>query len=139
MAMAMAIRICAVTAALLVLASFGMFAVDELYEGSENQVYSIKGNSIRAKSQGMIDHPSPAAPVERLREKSRSAPRELIDDANDVLLAPFANLVESRDPWPSRVVSGLLAVLIFGLGGLLLANVFPHPRHKVTDWREATS
>ena len=138
-AMAPLVRICAVTAALLVLASFTLFAIDQLYEGSENQSLAVKGNALRAKATGMIDQPAPSAAVERVRESAHSSARELIDDANDVLLAPFASIVESTDPWPPRMVSGVLALLLFGLGGMLVANALPRRHHEAADWREATS
>ncbi len=138
-AMAPLVRICAVTAALLVLASFTLFAIDQLYEGSENQSLALKGNALRAQTSGMIDQPAPPAAIERIRERANSPARELIDDANDVLLSPFASIVESTDPWPPRMVSGGLALLLFGLGGMFIANALPRRHHDATDWREATT
>jgi len=139
MAMGPFVRICATTVALLIIASFTLFAIEQLTEGSENQTYAGKGESTRVRSTGPLDQPSPSAPVERMREKAHSSGRELIDDANDVLLAPFSGLVTSRDPWAPRMVSGGLALLLFGLGGALLANVLPRRHQKVSDWREATT
>ena len=138
-AMAPLVRICAVTAALLVLAGFTLFAIDQLYEGSENQSLALKGNALRAQTSGMIDQPAPPAAIERIRERANSPARELIDDANDVLLSPFASIVESTDPWPPRMVSGGLALLLFGLGGMFIANALPRRHNKATDWREATT
>jgi len=137
--MATAVRICAVTASLLLIASFALFGIDQAQEGSDGQIRAVSGDAVPPRSPGPIDQPSPSAPVEQVRERVHTSARELIDDANDVLVAPFASIVTSRDPWPPRMVSGGLALLLFGLGGMLLANVLPRPRHEVTDWREATS
>ena len=137
--MATVVRICAVTASLLLIASFALFGIDQAQEGSDTQIRAVSGAGVPARSPGPIDQPSPSAPVEQVRERVHTSARELIDDANDVLVAPFASIVTSRDPWPPRMVSGGLALLLFGLGGMLLANVLPRPRHEVTDWREATS
>jgi len=137
--MASVVRFLAVASALLVLASFTLFATDQLYEGSENQTLAVKGNPLRAEATGMIDQPAPSPAVERLREGAHSSVRELIDDANDVLLAPFASIVASADPWPPRMISGTLALLLFGLGGMFIANALPRRRRQSADWREATS
>jgi hypothetical protein len=137
--MAMTVRICAVTAAVLLIASFAMFAIDQLQEGSATQVSAVDKRAALPVSEGPLDQPSPSAAVERAREAAHSTAREVLDDANDLLVSPFAGIVTSRDPWGPRMVSGGLALLLFGLGGMLLANVLPQPRHKVGDWREATS
>ena len=137
--MAAIVRICAVIAALLVAASFALFAIDQLYEGSQRQSLAVKGNVNRAAARGWIDQPAPPPAVEKAREQAHSPGREAIDDANDVLLAPFASIVESDDPWPPRMVSGALALFLFGLGGMLIANALPRRHGEVTDWREATS
>ncbi len=139
MAMATFVRICAVTAGLLLLASFATFAIDQTQKGSDGQLRKVKHDAVAPASPGPIDQPSPAAPVEQVRERVHTQVREMIDDANDVLVSPFAGIVTSRDPWGPRIVSGGLAFLLFGVGGTLLANALPRPRHKVADWREATS
>jgi hypothetical protein len=136
--MAAVVRICAVTAAVLLIVSFAMFAIDQLQEGSDTQVSAVNKSAL-PKSQGMIDQPAPSAAVERVREGVHTNAREVLDDANDVLVSPFAGIVRSHDPWGPRIVSGGLALLLFGLGGMLLANVLPGPRHTVGDWREPVS
>jgi len=139
MAMAPVVRICAVVAALLVVAGFTMFAIDQFYEGSQNQVYKVRGDAMRAQASSEIDQPSPATEAERIRERVHTPARELVDDANDLLLAPFAGIIESKDPWGPRMVSGALALLLFGLGGMIVANALPRHRREVKDWRQATS
>ncbi|MGI9094524.1 MAG: hypothetical protein ACR2F4_02990, partial [Thermoleophilaceae bacterium] len=119
------IRICAVTAAVLVALSFVFFAVDQLTEGSENQVRALRSDDGRAPSQAEIDKPAPEPAVERIRETQHSSAREYVDDANDVLLSPFTGLVDTGHVWSQRVIGGVLALLLYGLGGTLLANAMP--------------
>ena len=132
------IRICAVTAAALVALSFLFFAVDQLTEGSENQVRALSSDNQRAPSQAAINKPSPEPATERIRESQHSSVREYVDDANDVLLSPFTGLVDSDQVWAQRLVPGLIGLLLYGLGGTLLANAMPRSDRKVGDWREST-
>lgn len=132
------IRICAVTAAALVALSFAFFAIDQLTEGSENQVRTLRNDKQRAPSQAAIDKPAPEPAVERIRESQHSSVREYVDDANDILLSPFTGLVDSDHVWAQRGIPGLIGLLLYGLGGTLLANAIPRPDRKLGDWREST-
>lgn len=137
--MAALLRILAVTASAIVVLSFALFAADQLSEGSENQVRAVKGDGSRAQSQALLDEPSPPPAVERLRERMHSGAREAIDDGNDILLAPFAGILDAGNVWARRLLPGVLALLAYGLLGMLLANMLPGPKHRVRDWREAPS
>jgi hypothetical protein len=130
-AMAALLRIVAVVACAIVAVGFIAFASDQATEGSSKQVQRIEN---------AMDEPAPAANVEQTREKRHGKVRELFDDANDVLLKPFAGVVESNDAWVQRSVPTALALLAYGLGLTLLANVLPRPRSRSTggDWRTAT-
>ena len=60
---------------------------------------------------------------ERARERAHSRAREAIDDADDVLVAPFAGLVDgSASSWVRRGVPTLLALLVYGFGLSFLAR-----------------
>ena len=137
--MATLLRTAAICAAGFVALSFVLFAVDQSEEGSANQVGTVDGNRQQAESQAAIDRPAPDPATERARERRHGGVRELIDDGNDIFSAPFADLVKSSNVWVERLVAGALAGLVFGLGGLLLANFLPKPRRRTADWREATS
>ncbi len=133
------IRICAVTASALVAVSFVFFTAGQLTEGSETQVRSLGSDRVeRAPSEAEIDKPAPEPTVERVRETQHSSAREYVDDANDVLLSPFTGLVDTDQVWAQRVIPALLALLVYGLGGTLLANAMPKPKRSVGDWREST-
>ena len=133
------LRIAAICAAGFVALSFVLFAVDQSEEGSANQVRTVEGTGERAESEAAIDRPAPDGATERLREARHSGAREFVDDGNDVFTAPFADLVKSSNVWVERLVAGLGGGLVFGLGGMLLANFIPARRRRTTDWREATS
>jgi hypothetical protein len=130
-----AIRLVAVVTSLIVLLGFAFFAVDEMDRGSQNQQNAL-GNELR----GDGDDPIPVAPTpaeETQRERANSGFRELVDDAGDVLLAPFGSLVESNNAWVNHGVPTLLALLLYGVGLGLLANMLPKQREHGADWRTA--
>ena len=128
-AMARLIRIVAIAACAIIVMGFMAFASDEANKGSKKQVDAI--------TQAM-DDPAPGAAVERQREKQHGKPREFIDDANDVLLKPFAGVAGSNDVWVSRLVPTVLGLLAYGLGLTLLANFLPKRSQTGGDWRTAT-
>lgn len=106
----------AVLASLLVVAGWGMFAIDEARTASEQTTAEIEGR--RASRT-----PDPPPGQERARERAHSAPRELVDDANDVLLSPFAGVGQgAASRWVRRSVPAALALLIYGLGLGVLAR-----------------
>ena len=79
---------------------------------------------------------APTPGEEAARERRNGGARELIDDANDVLLAPFANLIDSDNGWVHHGVPAVLALLLYGVGLGLLANMLPRSAHH-DDWRTA--
>ena len=63
--------------------------------------------------------------------------REAIDDVNDVLLAPFASLIDSDNAWVNHGVPSLLALLVYGVGlGHARQHAAQAARHG-GDWRTA--
>jgi hypothetical protein len=105
------IRFVAIGVSLVVVLGFAMFAIDETDKGSKHQ--------------------------QAARERDHSAVRETIDDANDVLLRPFADLIDSDNAWVNHGIPALLALLIYGFGLGLLANMLPKQRQHGGDWRTA--
>jgi hypothetical protein len=126
--MSSALRLIAVLASALVALGFATFAVDEIDRGSETQQRLLSSQ---------LGKPAPAPTVERARERRHGDLREAVDDANDVLLAPFAGLADSGNLWVQRGVPALLAVLVYGVGLGLLANYLPGPKTRGGDWRTA--
>ena len=132
------IRVCAIAAAVVVAASFLLFAIDQSSAGTKAQVDTVKeGSAVGVQSDADVDVPSPAAAVERVREQRHSSMREYIDDANDIVVSPFTSVVNSGSVWAQRGVTTVLALLLFGLGGMVLANMIPRGSNETRDWREA--
>jgi hypothetical protein len=126
--MASLLRLVAVVASTLILLSFFAFASDQAGKGSKEQ---------EAKLAQELQEPAPAPSTERERERQHGAIREKIDDANDMLLAPFSDMVDSSSVWVERIATGLLGVLLYGVGLTLLANFLPRRKSAGGDWRTA--
>jgi hypothetical protein len=123
------LRLLAIGASVLVALGFVLFAIDETSKGSDHQVSELEGSSGTA---------SPAPTRENPREQESGPVREAIDDAGDALISPFTGLVDSDSEWVKRLVPTALGLLLYGFGGLMLANYLPGPRREAHDWREPT-
>jgi hypothetical protein len=130
------IRLAAIITSILVLLGFAFFAVDEMDKGSKTQQTAI-GEGTGKPAAADVTTIAPTPDEEKAREKHNSAPREVIDDVNDVLLAPFVDLIHSDDAWVNHGVPAVLALLLYGVGLGFLANLFPKERAHGEDWRAA--
>ena len=137
--MASLVRLVALSAAAIVAASFLAFAVVELQSGSEGQIDRLDGSPAPTRLATDVQRPDPRPAVERVREANHSSVREFVDDGNDVLVSPFTGFSDFESAWGERFVTVFLGLLLYGGGGLMLANFFPKRGHERTDWREATS
>jgi hypothetical protein len=128
------IRLVAMVASAFVLFGFAYFATDEMSRGSQNQQNEL------ARQLDSAD-PAPVAPSpeqEADREKLNGPMREFVEDANDLLLGPFTGVVEgAEDRWVTHGVPALLALLLYGVGLGMLANMLPKEREHGADWRAA--
>jgi hypothetical protein len=106
-----------IACAILVL-SFGLFAIEQAKGGTKREVQKLGG----------INDPSPSAATERQREKQHGKVREAIDDADDVLIEPFAGVVNSGSIWAKRGVATLLALLAYGVLARILIGYLPGRR-----------
>jgi hypothetical protein len=129
--MGSAIRFLAVAMSAIVVLGFVMFAVDEADKGSQTQQQKLESE--------LGSGPAPSTEQEAARERHHGAFREAVDDANDVLLTPFADLIDSDSAWVNHGIPALLALLVYGLGLGLLANMLPKQRAHGSDWRAAGS
>ncbi|HEY0363146.1 MAG TPA: hypothetical protein VGC83_12755 [Solirubrobacteraceae bacterium] len=110
------LRTVSVVAGAIVLLSFALFAIDETRHASEQTTAAIAGLEATRTS-------DPSADQERARERAHSRVRETIDDADDVLVAPFAGLVDgSHSSWVRRGVPTLIALVLYGFGLSFLAR-----------------
>ncbi|HEY8770718.1 MAG TPA: hypothetical protein VIM03_09250 [Thermoleophilaceae bacterium] len=127
-----AISVCAIVAL-----GFLLFAIDELNAGSQTQQSKID-QSADGKT-AVVVPPAPSPQDEAIRERQHGKVREAIDDANDVLLTPFSQLVStSKSNWVTHGVPAVLALLVYGFGIGFLANMMPRTKtHSGGDWRTA--
>jgi hypothetical protein len=99
------LRYLSITLTLIVAVGFTLFALDDFDRASDSSVNRIAGYT--------ATDPTPSG--ERERERRHSTARELIDDANDVLLRPFAALTANDDSrWMRRGIPALLGLLVYG-------------------------
>ena len=124
--MARVLRMAAACASLVLILGFGAFVAEESGRGSDAQAAKVFGDKAAIA-------PGPA--TERERERTQSSVAELLDDANDVLLAPFSGVLDSSNVWVRRGIPTFLGLLVYGLGLGLLANALPQPRRTIADWR----
>lgn len=130
--MGSAIRFLAIAISVVVVLGFAVFAIDEADKGSKTQQAKL------ARELGTTSTPvDPNARQEAAREADHGAVREAVDDANDVLLRPFVALVDSDNGWVNHGIPALLALLIYGFGLGMLANMLPRQRRHAGDWRTA--
>jgi hypothetical protein len=88
----------------LLLASFALFAHDQLAGASQRQTVAAASPAVSV---------SAAKPV---RHHRAGQPRRFIDGAATTLTAPFAGVVSSDNPWVARGVPVMLGLLAYGLG-----------------------
>ncbi|MFP5364478.1 MAG: hypothetical protein ACLGI5_17305 [Thermoleophilia bacterium] len=100
------LRLLAITLSAVVAAGFILFAIDDIDRASDASRNRIIGESTATA-------PTPAG--ERERERRNGDAREAIDDANDVLLKPFANVAaDASSRWVRRGVPAGLGLLVYG-------------------------
>jgi hypothetical protein len=106
----------AIVCSLLVLVGWGWFAADQTNAASKQTQEQIAGQLAK-------DDVSPDPDLELQRQKVNTPAHEAVDDANDVLLRPFAAVSESSGSrWARRSIPALLALLVYGFGLGLLAR-----------------
>lgn len=106
------LRIASIVLSVVVALGFVMFAIDELEDASNRQRGELAG----------FEQADPSPADERTREQRHGAARELVDDANDILLKPFAGIVTSGSRWAQRAVPTLLGLLVYGFALAFLAR-----------------
>jgi hypothetical protein len=118
--MATLLRIAAVVICSIVSLGFLTFAAGESERASKQQISAVSTGA-----------------AERAREGESGVVEEAINDANDFFLAPFDGVTSSRNVWVQQLVPTALALLLYGLGLLLVANYLPKPKRSQTGWRAA--
>ena len=112
-------------AALVIIASFALFAIDQARDGSKQQVAKLGSKLEPTNASTNVNQADPSPKTERAREKKHGDVREAIDDANDVLVSPFSGVVDSKSIWVERGIPSLIALLLFGVGLRVVAAYLP--------------
>jgi hypothetical protein len=112
-------------AALVLVASFGLFAIDQARDGSKQQVAKLGSKLEPTNAATNVNRADPSPRTEREREKKHGKVREAIDDVDDILVQPFASVVDSKSIWVQRGVPSLIAFLLFGVGLRFAAAYLP--------------
>jgi len=95
-------RLTAFVCCALVVASFAMFARDQMAGASQHQQTEL------------IAGAHPTAPI--TPAKPHAQPRRFIDSAAKILTSPFEAIVQSTNLWVKHGLPALFAVLVYGLG-----------------------
>lgn len=112
------LRYAAVALSLVVLAGWGWFAINETSTASASTAAELADQPTTPSGV-----PAPAPDGETLRASSHGRLHELVDDANDVVLKPFASIGGgSSNVWVRLSVPAVLALLVYGLGLSTLAR-----------------
>jgi hypothetical protein len=98
------LRFAAIVLSLIVALGFILFVTDDASRASNEQIAHV----------AEYEQADPTPAGEREREKRNSSAHEWVDDANDVLLKPFAGLTDSDSRWVQRGVPALLGLLVYG-------------------------
>jgi hypothetical protein len=110
------LRLLSIVLSAVVLLGWVLFAVDTTGEASRQTAAEVAGRQASSR-------PDPSPDQERSREAAHGSVRELVDDVNDVLLSPFADVgAGSESRWVRRTVPAVLALLVYGLGLGFLAR-----------------
>jgi len=112
-------------AAIVVVVSFGLFAIDQARNGSKQQIAKLGAGLEPTNASTNVNQADPTPRTERQREKMHGQVREAIDDADDVLISPFAGAVHSQSIWAQRGIPALIAFLLFGVGLRIAAAYLP--------------
>jgi len=103
------LRTISLVACAIVLLSWAAFAIDEVRDASNRSTEQVQGREAARD-------PAPSEEQEMDRERANSPVREALDDANDVVVLPFAELVPKSDSnWLRRTVPMFLALLLYGI------------------------
>lgn len=95
--------ICAYVCCAFVIASFGLFARDQLSGASKHQAAQIAAGT-------------PTSPGVTTTRSRPGAVRRFIDNAARALTSPFRAVFQSSSLWANRIFAVVCAVLVYGLG-----------------------
>ncbi|MEI2702567.1 MAG: hypothetical protein V9E83_09225 [Baekduia sp.] len=109
LALAKTLHYASIVLTLIILASWAIFASDEIGSASETQSSAISDENGELQEQPAKD--------------DRGAVRKAIDDAAETLTSPFDSIVnDDANAWARRTVPAALGLLLWGLGPAVLSR-----------------
>ena len=99
-----ALALCSFLCCGLVIASFTLFALDQVNSASKHQVAEIVGGAPTRTAPGTVADAHPGQP------------RAFIDQAARTLTAPFRAVLHSGSDWVQHGFATVCALLLYGLG-----------------------
>ena len=111
------LRLASVVICLIVIASFAIFALDQVSGASAHQQQELNGGSTRTANSGT---PQPLGTP----SAHESTLHKTLDEASNELTSPFSGVTAgSSSAWAVRGVDLLLALVVYGFGLGFLARV----------------
>jgi hypothetical protein len=112
------LRLASVAICLIVIASFGLFAINETKSASGRQQAQLA-----SEAPGATTGTRAASGAGTSAPKHESAVHEAIDEASGKLTSPFSGALSSSSEWAKRSAELLLALLVYGFGLGYLARI----------------
>jgi hypothetical protein len=108
------VGLASIVACLIVIASFGMFAVNQTSQASNQQTRTLRGE---------VPAEASAPTPQKAAKPHKGTVRQTIDDAAEWLTSPFDGLTSgSNSEWANHGIDLGLALVIYGFGIGFLAR-----------------
>jgi hypothetical protein len=104
------LRLLAFVCCALIVASFAMFARDQMAGASQHQQTALVAGS------GVTGGAATSGTDATAPQKPHAQPRQFIDSAAHTLTAPFSGIAPSNNPWVKYGLPAILALLAYGVG-----------------------
>jgi hypothetical protein len=108
------LRLASVIICLIVIASFGLFAINRTGSASAHQQRVLNGEA---------NAPGGAGSGAGTSSAHKGSVRAAIDDASNALTSPFSEVTSSSSEWTTHIVRLALALAVYGFGLGFLARV----------------
>ena len=112
------LRLASVVICLIVIASFGLFAINQTSSASAHQQRVLSGEANAPGGGG-----SGTASGAGASSAHKGSVRAAIDDASNALTSPFSSVTSSSGEWTIHIVRLALALAVYGFGLGFVARV----------------
>jgi hypothetical protein len=112
------LRLASVIVCLIVIASFGLFAINKTSSASAHQQRVLSGEANTPGGRG-----SGTATGAGASSAHKGSVRAAIDDASNALTSPFSGVASGSSEWTIHIVRLALALAVYGFGLGFVARV----------------